>query len=208
MTITLPNTFRNIPIPRRMTTLRRTESGMPIPKFASWINGKPDFTVMDMTFMKSAITARRCGICGEPLGRYASFVGGPLSQLSGQYSEPPFHKDCAEFALQICPFILTGHNMRKNKPTAQIMVNNKVSPENPKVFGLVTATIGTYSFEPRYMTFFLTETAEPEWWYQGHRVTSDEDRAILENALRAAQYNIQEQARAAGITRKIFLNPL
>ena len=39
-------------------------------------NGKPDFRVMDTRKYQLALDKRRCWLCGQPLGKYATFVAG------------------------------------------------------------------------------------------------------------------------------------
>lgn len=155
-----------------MRFLPRLPSGMPIPKFATWSNGKPNLTVMDMAFAKQAIEGQRCFICSQPLGRHKAFVGGPKSVASKAYAEPPFHRDCAEFGLSVCPFIVQGRSYRKNKPSEAFVTNTNIDPENPNIFGLVIASRSTYY--PHHQTFLLQDPAPPVWWSRGRLADKNE----------------------------------
>jgi hypothetical protein len=39
------------------------------------------------------------------LGYWIAFVGGPVSATNGAYTDPPFHRECAEAAMKLCPHL-------------------------------------------------------------------------------------------------------
>lgn len=41
----------------------------------------------------------------RPLGAYLAFTVGPICGVNRTSSEPPSHRDCAEFAVRACPFL-------------------------------------------------------------------------------------------------------
>lgn len=127
---------------------------------------------MDTKFIYQAIGSGLCAICGQPLGRHKAFVGGPKSVGSMAFAEAPFHRDCAEFGLQVCPYVLTGHDHQSNKPTDEYIVNNMVDPKNPKIFALVIAT--KFSFIQSHKTFLITEQDSVHWWKHGKPATPEE----------------------------------
>ncbi|AWN42714.1 hypothetical protein DK389_22160 [Methylobacterium durans] len=53
-------------------------------------------------------------MCGQPLGRFKTFVTGPLCAINGVSAEPPSHKECGEFSAKACPF-LSKPRMRRNE---------------------------------------------------------------------------------------------
>lgn len=54
-----------------------------------------------------------CGICGKPLDYWIYFVGGEISCLQTRvFPEPPMHKECVEYAVQVCPFLVNPHYRR------------------------------------------------------------------------------------------------
>ncbi|GCD54043.1 hypothetical protein NBRC3188_2740 [Acetobacter pasteurianus NBRC 3188] len=89
LTNKLSTHFGNVPIPSRMLNLRRLNSGLPIPKFATWEEDKPNLTVMNRDFFGTALRNKLCWICGQKMGRFASFVGGPKSTASKCFVDPP-----------------------------------------------------------------------------------------------------------------------
>lgn len=93
------------PLPARMKQLPVDERGYPVPYFVAWIDGKPDHRVADA---KKVVTAHRlclCHVCGQRLGAYKAFVVGPMCGINRISSDPPSHRECAEWAAVACPFL-------------------------------------------------------------------------------------------------------
>jgi len=57
-------------LPTRMVHLPVDERGYPVPRFVEWIDGKPDFRVMNSQHYAACVNRNVCRICGEPLGRW------------------------------------------------------------------------------------------------------------------------------------------
>lgn len=94
------------PLPKRFVKLPIDHRGYPVPWFVTWIDGKPDFRVSNAEKRVQAANKRLCWLCGEPVGRYLAFVIGPMCAVNRNTSEPGCHRDCAEFAVQACPFMI------------------------------------------------------------------------------------------------------
>lgn len=178
--------FNGIEIPHRMLKLRRLPSGMPIPRFATWDEGKPNLTVMDMDFANRAIPHRLCWICAERLGRNVAFVGGPKSELSGYFTEPPFHRDCAEFAMHVCPYILQGYHQRANPLEKDDERNLSCDPNNPGIFAMVISD--SYHFIPSEACFSVKK--KEVIWYKHGRLATDKE---VEDSKRAAKKWVDEK---------------
>jgi hypothetical protein len=69
------------------------------------VNGEWDFRAIEPGRIVACYQKRRCWLCGEPLGQYLAFVIGPMCAVNRISSEPPSHKDCAEYAVRACPFL-------------------------------------------------------------------------------------------------------
>jgi hypothetical protein len=93
------------PVPPRMQLLPIEERGYPVPWFVQWVDGKPDFRVMDRRKWGLAVRFGNCWLCGEPCGVLRTFVIGPMCGVNRTTSEPPCHEECAEFAATACPFM-------------------------------------------------------------------------------------------------------
>lgn len=106
------------PLPSRMMTLNLDERGYPVPFFVQWIDGKPDFRVVDGRKLREAVAFKLCWLCGQPLGRVVTYVIGPMCAVNRVSSEPPSHTECADFAARACPFLTRPKAERReaNKP--------------------------------------------------------------------------------------------
>src|SRR5215468_1412398 len=105
--------IRDIPVPDRLRRRPVSETGYPVPWFVSWHRGVPDFRLVDPAAIGRAHRAGLCWLCGQRLGRYRTFVIGPMCAINRTSSEPPSHRECAEYAVMACPF-LTRPKMRRN----------------------------------------------------------------------------------------------
>jgi hypothetical protein len=112
-----PDRIAKLPIDRR---------NFAVPWFVEWINGEPDFRVVDAHKIGEAIRYRKCWICGERLGRFLVWLIGPMCIINRTSAEPPSHRDCAEYAVRVCPF-LANPNMRRNE--------HKLPPETVSAAG-------------------------------------------------------------------------
>lgn len=100
------------PVPERMARLP-IDRGYPVPWFVDWIDGKPDFRIVDGRKLTRAIKGRVCWLCGEPIGRFGAFVIGPMCAVNRVTSEPPCHRECAIFGATACPFLTRPHAERR-----------------------------------------------------------------------------------------------
>lgn len=112
-------------MPSRMAKLPLSERGYPVPWFVQWLEeqgsdtptpigeGYPEFRMMRGEALDTAIVQKRCWICGEPLGRFMSFVLGPMCAINRTTAEPPSHRDCAEWSAKACPFLSRPQMVRR-----------------------------------------------------------------------------------------------
>lgn len=101
------------PLPTRMKRRPVDARGYPVPWFVEWVNGVPDFRIMDGRKRARAITQRLCWLCGEPLQHEVAFVIGPMCAVNRTSAEPPCHLECATFAAIACPFLARPHMRRR-----------------------------------------------------------------------------------------------
>lgn len=121
--------------------------GLPVPFTVLWVDGVPDFRVIDHEKKRQCVMQRLCAICGHKLGEYAWFVGGPKSLTeSNLFSDPPQHKQCAEYAIQTCPF-LSGKTTESNaaRPIPEgAGVNPIISSTRSEKVGMRRASVKKY----------------------------------------------------------------
>ncbi|GBR23436.1 hypothetical protein [Komagataeibacter nataicola] len=180
------NVIRGVKIPTRCLGLPRLSNGMPIPKFASWKNGVADLTTMNAEYARHAMQFKTCWICGQKLGRHCAFVGGPKSAHAGVYSDFPMHRECAEFAVQVCPFIVYGSNYRKNPTLNTDDMARMVDNDNPVIFCVSVAS--RYRYEPSAGVFVI-HPDEQLWFLHGKPATPEQ----IADAKNKAQAEIESQ---------------
>lgn len=112
--------MKQIEMPARIARLPQDDKGRPVPWFVEWIDGKPDFRVMDRRKLAVAYLERKCWVCGEPLGKYVAFVIGPMCAINHTSAEPPSHRDCAIFSARACPFLSTPKMHRNQKGLPEV----------------------------------------------------------------------------------------
>jgi hypothetical protein len=122
-----------------MGHLPRDERGYPVPWFVKWLEGKPDFRIVDGDKFRQAIRFGNCWICGEPLGRLKTFVLGSMNIVNRVTSEPGNHLECADYAVKACPFLLLpAAKYRKAELPAGTRVPPQMNSRNPGVTALWT----------------------------------------------------------------------
>jgi|SRR5580765_70481 len=117
--------------------------GLPVPHTVMWVDGKPDFRVIDHSRVQDCVMNRLCAICGRKMGEYLWFVGGPKSlEESSLFVDPPQHEKCARFALEVCPFLsgkVTKHNDTRPLPKVKefaIKENCLMTPDRSEKVGM------------------------------------------------------------------------
>jgi hypothetical protein len=107
--------IRHIERPARLRRLPISDKGFPVPWFVQWIDGKPDFRVMDSEKLVRAIKKDLCWQCGATLGRHKVFTIGGMCAISRTIAEPPAHRDCALYSVRACPFLSRPAMSRNEK---------------------------------------------------------------------------------------------
>jgi hypothetical protein len=168
---------QRLKMPPRMLKLPVDERGFPVPKFVQWIDGKPDFRVVNQSFMANAVRIKLCWLCGEALGRYQAFVIGPMCSINRVSSEPPSHLECARFAVQACPF-LTQPNRGRNEhelPEHQMPGGIPVLHNPGVTLVWVTESYKPIRVAPKKPPLFqIGDPTSVEWWARGRTATRDE----------------------------------
>lgn len=122
--------------------------------------GKADFRVLDMRRQILCIRNRQCGICGQLLGKFVAFIGGPQSGESHVFTDPGMHRQCAEFAASVCPFI--------SRETAMYRDVNDTDRETLKRLGILVEDLEYVSDDREDPRMFIYITKE----YTPVRVTN------------------------------------
>lgn len=105
----LPGYMKDLPIHR----------GYPVPWFVEWLNGEPEFRLADGRKRKRAVEETLCWCCGKSMFAHRFpmtkvFVIGPMCGVNRISSEPPCHRECAEWSAINCPFLSRPQAKRRD----------------------------------------------------------------------------------------------
>jgi hypothetical protein len=173
------NTF--LKIPARIAALPKDDHGRPVPWFVCWIDQKPDFRVIGPGKIADAYRFKLCWICGQRLGKFKTFVIGPMCALNRISAEPPSHRECAIFAVRACPFLSTPqmHRRTRDLPTEGVHEPGGIGlKRNPGVSLVWTTSSYAPLRAPNGYVFRIGDPTELLWFKEGRTATREE---ILES---------------------------
>lgn len=173
-----------IPLPARMRHLPRDRHGRVVPWFVAWIDGVPDFRVVREDGIEDALNFRGCWLCGQRLGKFTSFVIGPMCAVNRVSAEPGCHQECAVYAARACPFLANPNMVRRerNKPE-HVEPGGTMILRNPGV-ALVWTSRNSKPF--RVPGGILMDVGDPVavgWYAHGRDATRDEVLASIDSGL-------------------------
>jgi hypothetical protein len=187
MTVALPA------LPRRIAKLQKDERGFPVPVFVQWfrqdgkpaelpgVGDRPDFRYANADFRVLAFKRGLCWICGEALGVHRIYAIGPMCVINRATSEPASHRECAEFAVKACPFLIrprmrrigfdedephvvSGHSIDRNPGCVCLYETRKAKAFRPENGGWLIR---------------LGEPDRVDWWAEGRQATRAEILASM-----------------------------
>tara|TARA_R110001592_G_scaffold47952_2_gene151505 strand:- start:508 stop:1020 length:513 start_codon:yes stop_codon:yes gene_type:complete len=166
--------------PERIQALPKEGRGYPVPFFAAVIKGKPDFRVLDEDKWLKAVQGRLCSVCGAGLGKQVAFVGGPRSMASGFFTDAGMHPECAEYALQVCPYLAApkfGHiETHPSVEAGEARIIAAMHAARPERFGLgITHDYTLARLMPANEIVIKAESfTSITWWVNGIKVEATE----------------------------------
>lgn len=176
-------------MPARIAALPLDPRGYPIPWFVAYIDGKPDFRVADSGKRYDAVRHEKCWVCGQRLGAHKVFVAGPMCGVNRTSSEPPLHRDCAEWSVRACPFLLipTAKRREANLPADSRNTPGITIPRNPGAT-LLWVTKHYTLFRDRGpgqggWLFRMGDPLQVLWFYEGRPATRAEVVESMETGL-------------------------
>lgn len=164
--------MRDVEMPARIASLPTNELGIPIPWFV-----RPafpfDFRVLRDSALHEAWRREICWICGQPLGVYKVYVVGPLSAIQRVSSEAACHRDCADYAMMVCPFIANPKMVRGGRDyPVDIVQMADYELQNPGIYLQWVSREPYRSLEFSYLK--LPQWNELIWWKQRRRASREE----------------------------------
>lgn len=179
------------PLPARIAALPLSPRGYPVPWFVEWIDGVPEFRIMDGRKLVRAVREKLCWVCGQPLGSFLAFTVGPMCAINRVAAEPPSHRECAEFSARACPFLARPNMRRRDNalPDDTIKPGGVMIDRNPGV-ALVWITKSYRVVRTGPTTSPLFDMGEPRTvlaFAHGASATPDEVRDSIASGLPTLQ---------------------
>jgi hypothetical protein len=176
-------------LPERMKALPFDPVHGPVPWFVEWLDGKPEFRLMNPDKLVMALRQKLCWVCGGQLGIHKSFVAGPMCGINRTSSEPPSHYDCALWSALNCPFLSNPRQVRRED---ELVNNAKLAHKSP---GFVLArnpgvamlwNTRHYEIFKPFNHGYLIQMGEPEsveWYANGRKATREEVEHSIDTGL-------------------------
>jgi ferredoxin len=188
-------------MPDRIARLPHDDRGYPVPWFICWLKdgkpcspgeGQPDFRVIAPGKLASAVNRRRCWICGGSLfGSSRVFVIGPMCAVNRVTSEPPSHRECAEFAAKACPFLTNPREKRnaKNMIEGGVVAGIHID-RNPGAVCLYQTNKAKAFEAGEGVLFRLGAPIRIDWYARGRKAT----RAEIEESIESGYPLLEREA--------------
>lgn len=177
-------------LPASMARLSRDRRGYPVPWFvdkaAPFINGNPDFRIMDGAHLKTAIREKRCWVCGGKLmGPIATFVAGPMCGINRTSAEPPCHLDCARWSAMACPFLAHPKRIRDERGLPEHVTQAGVGIKRNPGVAMLWSGDGYEVWRPGGggVLFQLPNPTSVEWLCEGRTASRGEVMESVETGL-------------------------
>ena len=140
-------------------------------------SGDPEFRTADAKKWIAAVQQKLCWVCGQSLGSWLVFVLGPMCGITRTTSEPACHRDCAEWSVVNCPFLVRPNMTRRegNMPEGAMDAPGCPLDRNPGVTLLWKTKEFTLFRAPDRR--YLIKVGDPiavECFREGRRATRNE----------------------------------
>lgn len=181
------------PTPPKMQLLKIDARGYPIPWFVVWVDGPdgvpvPDFRVADGEKKRRALRTKLCWVCGAPLGRWLAFVLGPMCTITRTTTEPPLHRECAEWSARNCPFLVQPRAVRRDDklPSEAELPGGIPILRNPGVAALwITRGFELFDDGRGHTLITVGRADEVVWYCEGRPATRAEVVESIESGMPA-----------------------
>ena len=181
---------------------------VPVPWFVMWIDGKPEFRIMDGKKVSRCLPERLCWTCGQKLNNRVSFIVGPMCIVNRISGEPPSHPECAAYSVRACPFLSRPNMVRR---TGGLPMHAYKEPgfldRNPGVSCIwTTKRPGAQQFvNGSSLLFEMYPPTVLSFWVEGRPATQEEVDDSVANGLPTLQRMADEQGNGAPeyLSRKV-----
>jgi hypothetical protein len=197
------------PEPGRIARLPHDKHGRPVPWFAAWVDGAPDFRVIKPGAVPAALSLHLCWVCGVKFQRQErrAFVIGPMCTVNRTSAEPPSHAECGSWSACNCPFLARPgmHRRDRHLPAGTTEPAGMMLARNPGVAAVWVTRYNAWSTwqarpGPGAQAGLLFDIGPPDWveWYaEGRPATRAEIVASLRSGLPALREVAEQDGEAA-----------
>lgn len=104
--------------PRCMSNRPIDHRGFYVPWFVTekTEDGHWDFVRIQASRVRQAMEEKLCFVSGTPLGKYSSFVVGPMCTINRVGSDMACRREVAQWAAKVCPFLTRPLAVREHVP--------------------------------------------------------------------------------------------
>jgi hypothetical protein len=176
-------------MPKRIARLPKDERGYPVPRFVEWVKedlgethaarptdpgAKPDFRFARPDFRNQAFKHGYCWVCGEQMGVHKVYAIGPMCVVNRVTMEPASHRECAEFSVKACPFLLRPRMQRLPKGDEPRHVAGNMIERNPGCTCLYETNDAKAFDAGNGWLIRLGKPTRVDWWSHGRQATRAE----------------------------------
>ena len=184
MSETIQRLRPGVDLPGEMIGRPIDHRGFPVPWFVTEKDehGNWDFVRIEARRFNEAIRGQFCWVSGKPLGRYRTFVIGPMCVVNRVAADPPVKKSIGEWSAKTCPFMLNPAARRDRSIPKEAYEDQRgvMLERNPGVCALYTVKGHVRS---RNGLFHLPAPESVEWFAKGQRASRDQVVAAIQTGL-------------------------
>lgn len=186
--------------PRSMTSRPVDHRGFYVPWFVTKKDEQDhwDFQGIDSRRFYEAMDKHLCWVSGQPLGKYVSFVVGPMCCINLVAGDPPTRREEAEWSARVCPFLSRPLALRGPIPEDHVTGGNMV-PDNPGTVAVWTCLKNTVGFNRKTNLFHLPEPTSVEFWHKSERASKEQVKEAMKIGARKIKAMAEEQDQEMGV---------
>lgn len=154
-----------------------------MPWFVADVDGEPDFRIVRPGGTAIAWSQGRCWVCGGSLGKFKTFLIGPMCAINRVSAEPPSHRECADWSARACPFLSRPHAKRRDhdKPEGTVEPAGVMLARNPGVALAWTTRNPRKRRVPNGVLFNIGDPTDVRWYAHGRAATREEVLESIES---------------------------
>lgn len=161
--------------------------------------------IIDGLKMRRCVHQNLCWLCGGVLDRTVAYVLGPMCCVNRTSAEPPSHRECAEYAARVCPFLTMPKAVRReaNLPGDAVEPAGTMLRRNPGVTLVWVTRDRLRPFTaPRHdgragTLFYVGNPTATLWFAEGRPATRAEIVASIDSGLPLLLQGVPAEVRSA-----------